>query len=272
MTTLAIGPDRWTFGGVDLSTYAVLVSQVTGADEFPELRGEDAPFTGLPGRRPMGKVADSKRIALALFVNSLNESGTVTESTNRKQARKNLETLYALFGKRSQQALVRYLPDATNRTAQAEVVAVTDFVDETSGEAFGLVVDFELADPYMYGANVVVTGSTPTASTDLTLVHPGTVRGGKLLLDYTGPVSNPRITNVGNGQYVEALVTVASAKHLLVDCSAFTALNDGANAIGSIRHSGAVRFLEIDPGSQILRVTSTTPGGSLTVTFSPGYL
>ncbi|HEY5276116.1 MAG TPA: hypothetical protein VIK38_06205, partial [Coriobacteriia bacterium] len=66
--------------------------------------------------------------------------------------------------------------------------------------------------------------------------------------------------------------TVASAKHLLIDVASFTALNDGANAIGSIRHSGSVRFLEVDPGSQILRVTSTTPGGSLTVTFSPGYL
>ena len=119
MTTLLFAPDRWTFGGTDLSTYAALVTQVTGADEFPELRGEDAPFTGLPGRRPMGKVADSKLIALALFVNSLDASGALAESTNRKQARKNLEALYTVFGKRSQQALVRYLPDATNRTAQA---------------------------------------------------------------------------------------------------------------------------------------------------------
>lgn len=271
MTTLAIGPDRWTFGGTDLSTYAVLVSQVTGADEFPQLRGEDAPFTGLPGSRPMGKVADSKPITLALWVNSLNESGTVTESTNRKQARKNLETLYALFGKRSQQALVRYLPDGTSRTAQARS-RVSAFTDETSGEAFGLVVDFDLADPYMYGSDVVVTGATTASPTDLTLVHPGTIWGWKLVLDFTGPISNPRITNVGNGQYVEALVAVASTKHFLIDCAAFTALNDGANAIGSIRHSGAVPFLEVDPGSQILRVTSTTPGGSLTATFSPPYL
>ena len=102
--------------------------------------------------------------------------------------------------------------------------------------------------------------------------HPGTVRGGKVLLDVTGPIANPRVTNVGNGQYVEALVTVASTTHLVIDTAAFTALNDGANAIGSIRHSGAYRFLELDPGTQTLRVTATTPGGSLSVTFSPPYL
>ncbi len=272
MTTLAISADRWTFGGVDLSSYAYLVREVTGADEFPKLRGEDAPFTGLPGRRPMGKLADARRLALGLWVNPLSVAGTLVEPTNRRQARKNLDELYAVLGRRAQQALVRTLPDASSRSAMAEVVDVSAFTDPVSGELFGLVVDFALADPYLYGADVVVSGATPTSPTDLAISHPGTVRGGKLLLDFTGPVANPRVTNIGNGQYVEALVTVASTKHLLIDTAAFTALNDGANAIGSIRHSGAFRFLEVDPGAQTLRVTSTTPGGSLSVTFSPPYL
>lgn len=272
MTTLAISADRWTFGGLDLSSYAYLVSVVTGADEFPKLRGEDAPFTGLPGRRPLGKLADSRRLALGLSVTPLSAAGTLVEPTNRRQARKNLDELYAVLGKRAQQALVRYLPDASSRTAMAEVIDVSAFTDPYSGELFGLVVDFALADPYLYGADVVVAGATPASPTDLSLTHPGTVRGGKLVLDFTGPIADPRVTNVGNGQYVEALVAVAATKHLLIDVAAFTALNDGANAIGSIRHSGAYRFLELDPGTQTLRVSATTPGGSLSVTFSPPYL
>ncbi len=272
MTTLAISADRWAFGGLDLSSYAYLVRDVTGADEFPKLRGEDAPFTGLPGRRPMAKLADAKRLALGLWVNPLSAAGTLVEPTNRRQARKNLDELYAVLGKRAQQALVRTLPDASSRTAMAEVVDVGSFTDPVSGELFGLVVDFALADPYLYGADVVVTGATPASPTDLAITHPGTVRGGKLLLDFAGPSANPRVTNLGNGQYVEALVTIASTKHLVIDTTAFTALNDGANAIGSIRHSGAYRFLEVDPGTQTLRVTATTPGGSLSVTFQPPYL
>ena len=272
MTTLAIAADRWTFGGLDLSSYAYLVREVSGADEFPNLRGEDAPFTGLPGRRPMGKLADARRLALGLWVNPLSSGGTLVEPTNRRQARRNLDELYAILGRRAQQALVRTLPDASARTAMAEVVDVSGFSDPLSGELFGLVVDFALADPYLYGANVVVSGATPASPTDLAITHPGTVRGGRLVLDFTGPIANPRVTNLGNGQYVEALVTVAAAKHLVVDGAAFTALNDSANAIGSIRHSGAIRFLELDPGTQMLRVTATTPGGSFSVTFSPPYL
>lgn len=272
MTTLAISADRWTFGGLDLSSYAYLVSVVTGADEFPTLRGEDAPFTGLPGRRPMGKLADARRLALMLWVAPLTAAGTLVEPTNRRQARANLDALYAVLGKRAQQALVRTLPDASSRTGMAEVVDVSGFTDPVSGELFGLVVDFTLADPYLYGTDVIVTGAIPTSPTDLAISHPGTVRGGKIVLDFTGPIANPRVTNVGNGQYVEALVTVAAGKHLVIDVAAFTATNDGANAIGSIRHSGAYRFLELDPGAQTLRVTATTPGGSLSVTFSPPYL
>ena len=272
MTTLAIAADSWTFGGLDLSSYAYLVRDVTSADEFPKLRGDDAPFTGLPGRRPMGKLADARRLALGLWVYPLMADGTLVEPTNRRQARKNLDQLYTVLGKRAQQALVRTLPDASSRTARAEVVDVSAFTDPVSSELFGLVVDFALADPYLYGPDVVVTGATPASPTDLSITHPGTVRGGKLLLDFTGPIVSPRVTNVGNGQYVEALVTVAAATHLLIDVAAFTATNSGANAIGAIRHSGAFRFLEIDPGAQTLRVTATTPGGSLSVTFSPPYL
>jgi hypothetical protein len=272
MTTLAVAPDRWSYGGLDLSSYAYLVREVSGADEFPKLRGEDAPFTGLPGRRPMGKLPDARRLALGLWVAPLTAAGTLVEPTNRRQARKNLDELYTVLGRRAQQALVRTLPDASSRTAMAEVVDVSGFTDSLSGELFGLVVDFALADPYLYGADVVLSGATPASPTDLAVTHPGTVRGGRLVLDFTGPIANPRVTNLGNGQYVEALVTVASARHLLIDVSAFTASNDGANAIGSIRHSGAYRFLELDPGAQTLRVSATTPGGSLAVTFSPPYL
>ena len=67
MTHLAM-PEEWTFGSVDLSTYAIMVASVDGVDAFPELRGEDLPVPGIPGRRPQGKDFDSRRQSLALYV------------------------------------------------------------------------------------------------------------------------------------------------------------------------------------------------------------
>ena len=34
-----------------------------------------------------------------------------------------------------------------------------------------------------------MTGATAASPTDLAMTHPGTVRGGKLVLDFTGPVA-----------------------------------------------------------------------------------
>ena len=95
-------------------------------------------------------------------------------------------------------------------------------------------------------------------------------------MTFTGPISNPRLTNLtidaGASFYVEALVTVASAKVLVIDCGAFTAANDGVNAIGSLRHSGAFEFFRLQPGANSLRVTATSPGGSLAIAYSPPYI
>ena len=98
----------------------------------------------------------------------------------------------------------------------------------------------------------------------------------RLVLTFTGPIANPKLINLtidgGAMFYVETLVTVASGKLLVIDCSAFTAANDGVNAIGSVRHSGAFEFFRLQPGVNSLRVTSTSPGGSLAIAYSPPYI
>jgi hypothetical protein len=275
MVNLAM-PEQWRFKGTDLSTYAVLVRNVDGADEFPPLRGENHLVPSIAGRRHAGKRADQRRVSLALWVQPMNASGTLTEPTNPRQARANLDALYALFGTGVPGALVRVMPDGSERTATAEVVAVGNIEDEFAHEAFGIVVDFLLADPFFYGASATLAQAIAASPTNFALTNPGTVASHRPILTFTGPISNPRLANLtidaGGAFYVEVLVTVASTKLLVIDCAAFTALNDGVNAIGSIRHSGAFEFFRLEPGANSLRVTSGAPGGSLTIVHAPAYL
>jgi hypothetical protein len=272
MTTLTIRPDRWTFRGTDLSTYATLVANVDGAEDLPVLRGSNIPVPNLPGQMYAPKLPDTKRLALALHVTNMDAAGTLTAPTEVRQAQANLEALRKLFSIPGLGALVHVLPDGSSRTAQAEAVRFQSIEPLYGRHAFGAIVDFELADPYFYGAAVVDAARSIAASpTDFTFTNPGEQRTNRVTFDFIGPIANPRITQQTTGIYVECLVTVASTKHLIVNCELFTATNDGVNAIASIRHSGDFRWMLLEPGAQTLRVTATTPGGTLTTTGSAPY-
>jgi hypothetical protein len=275
MTTIAV-PDRWLFGGVDLSTYAQAVTKINEGGGLPTPRGANYLTPSLPGRRHVPKADDEDRIALALVVAGANAAGAYDGgvTTDADQAQKNLDALKVVFGRRHLlQSLVHVLPDGSQRTGQAKVADLTVAAIEGGG-AFTAIVDFELPDPYLYGADVVdATRAIAASPTDFVLTHPGGARGHRVALDFLGPISNPRVTNLLTGVYVECLVTVAATKHLVIDCEAFTASNDGVYAGGSIRHSGDFRWLLLEPGAQTLRVTGTGLTGAtrLTTTFKPPY-
>lgn len=267
MTVLLL-PEQWTWGGESLSTYAMVVTLVTGADEFPPLRGTDPPYTGLHGAQAMRKLWDERAVTLALYVSPQGDSGGVP-SSNTVQARANLDALYAMLGVRGRALLGRTMPDGSIRQALAECVNVNAFQDPVAHETFALAADFLLADPLWYAASALAPA---LAIGHTTVTNPGTVKTHKLVLDITGPLANAELLNHTNGVYLQALVTVASGKHLIVDCGAFTAANDGVNAIGSIRHAGALSFLELEPGANDLELTGTGTPTAVSLTYTPAFL
>lgn len=272
MTTI-LTTERWTFAGVDLNSYAAMVRELTGGDTLPDLRGDNIVIPSRVGRYPVAKLSDQRRIALVLWISHLTAAGAEGPTPPAaRQARTNLDGLLAVLARRATGPLGRVMPDGTIRTATAECVSVDVPEYPASRDGFPLVADFMLADPWFYGADVIVGPTTIAASpTDQVVTHPGTVATGRVLLDLVGPLANPRVTNQANGFYIECLVTVAAGKHLLLDCWAATATNDGALAIGSLRHSGGADLFRIEPGANTLRVTSGATGGSLTTTLHPPY-
>jgi hypothetical protein len=120
------------------------------------------------------------------------------------------------------------------------------------------------------GAVIKTASSTPTT---MTVANPGTVTAEKITLDFLGPITNPSIVNSTTGATVTYTGTVLTSQHLIIDTGAYTATNNGVNAIAGITHSGAVPFLTLAPGPNVLTVygTGTSGATSLTVSFAEPY-
>lgn len=273
MTVLAL-PDRWRFDGVDLATFALSVRSIDAAEDGPALRGDDVLVPNLPGKVWAPKQPDARRLALACFVGGSNADGGLDPGLDDlRQAQRNLDALRELASRPGLRPLVHVLPDGSERTALAECVAFREATILAARAAFAAVLDFSLPDPWFYGPDVVVVGPIPSSPTDVGLVHPGTATGHRVVLDFLGPISNPRVTLVSSGVWVECLVSVGSGEHLVIDGEAFTAVQGSTSVIGSVRHSGSALWLPIPPGAQTLRVEGSGMDGttSLTVTFKPPY-
>jgi hypothetical protein len=140
------------------------------------------------------------------------------------------------------------------------------WLNPTSGAAFNMSVDTNPATGGWATVGAVLKGTGVPAT--LSVTNPGTVVAEKVSLDILGPLISPTISNLTNGTSVTVAVTVASTKHLLIDTGAFTALNDGANVVGAVSHTGAAPFLTLSPGVNVLQITGSGATGSSLVSVS----
>lgn len=261
--------NRWSFRGYSLNRTDLRVRQMTGVTSTPPSRGKDWLTMNRTGQLWVRKVADSRRIGLELLATGVYRPDAISAY---------LDALGLLFADRAQGTLTHYHPDGTIRSAQAEVVDWSPADSRANiGALYVGVADFLLADPWFYTPAVTVSGAIPTSGSTLTVANPGDAYpvgpSGTLTLDLLGPISNPVVSNAANGVSVTVNVVVAAGTHLVVDCVAYTALNNGVNVIGSVQHSGATDFMVLQPGSNVLTVTGTgiTGATTLSVTFTPPY-
>jgi hypothetical protein len=120
---------------------------------------------------------------------------------------------------------------------------------------------------------IIVKAAVGAGTASLSITNPGTVVAEHLSLDILGQVINPTITNTTNGTSLTFTGTVAAGTHLIIDTGSYTALNDSANVIGSIRHAGATGFLTLAPGANTITVSGSLASAStLTVSFLPPYV
>ena len=256
-----MAPNRWSFAGYDFLAKGLIARPMEGYAGLPPTRGEDVPTPGLSGRRHTPFLDDARRFGLGLWIPD--------------PPHDRLQELAKLFAnRRTLRELANTRPDGTVVSAYAKVVDWQPIDVSRVDVLYGGVADFLLPDPWFYGPDVnqvVPIGASPT---NFTFTHPGTVRGDRFVLDFTGPITNPRLTNNTTGVHVEVLTAVAAGQHLVVDGEQFTAANNGVNTIGNVRHAGAVPWMVAEPGPNSMSVTGTGLGAgtSLAIVFRPPFV
>jgi hypothetical protein len=118
-----------------------------------------------------------------------------------------------------------------------------------------------------------IVKASGVAGTVFSVTNPGTVKAESMTIDILGPMSSPVILNATNGVQLAFGGVVVAGTHLLIDTGAFTCLNAGVNAIGSLSHAGDNRFMALEPGANSLQITGSGATGATlaTVSFAPPY-
>lgn len=256
-----------TYDGEDvqLADGSLFLEIREGLGALPEQRGTDVLRPGLPGQRGRNRISD--RLPLEL-------TGWIQATTLAGLADKRLFLAGLFRPSKGLRDLAATLENGTVISIPARATpGGIDYGDEPAATRT-VNVALEAPDPpYWRGAEVVDLDRAIAASpTDFTLANDGNERTHEIVFEFTGPLTNPRVTNLTNGIYVEALVALGAGEILTIDGSSFTVDIDGTNAIGSLRHSGSRLWMLLEPGDNSMRITATAAGGSATSRFRPAYL
>lgn len=263
----ALAPRAIIVDGVRLDNYSFLVTTRNGWDNTPGLAGENTVVPGRDGEVWRAKDYGANRLVLELFVNGADEDGVVpVGSTADRKFRENMDALLAIFGKRHSTIQVdKEMEDGSVRRNFGEVGAVIS-PEYFDGAAMAtMTVELVFPDP-LWKATTTTTAEPSGSSTSprtisLTQFSGITAPISDATLLFVGPATNPRITDVTSGAWIQYTGTIAAGTVWRVNCQTF-ASETGSNlgyTGGSV--TSRIATTTFQPGP---RFFSLTPNTSLT--------
>lgn len=258
--------------GTPLNTLAYNIETLTGREGIPPRRGENSKIAYRNGAAWRRKRYDQKTETWAMWVRGADEDGNIPAHGQRAEFNSNLQMLKELFGK-------IYEPLNLERrilmpsgllvlTAQAECVSTLDPSMLVRATAAKFSADLEFADPFWYGVETTV----PLVAGANVFTHPGTALADHMEITFTGPATNPSLSNDDLGILLQYTGEINTGHSVTFDTSIFTALHStNGNVIGAVTHTGSVPWMELKPGAQTLTL-SGGPGVTASVVFKPPYL
>jgi len=262
-----------TIGGVNVSTYAVRVIDLSGLLRVPERRGENLPMPGRHGNlRVPRKRYNGREMALEFWIRGAQPDGTVPANP-KAQFYTNLRTLGQIIGQ-DLVTLVHTLPDGTTRRIDAEALTAVDAMRYKAGDLGKVSVAFTSAAAFW-------EASAPTTIGPFSLTAGGTRQLTELadcdapIDDATitfGPATNPVLTCVGSGSFLAYDELIASGRSVALDASAWSGVGAGGLTydrakVRSDPRDGGWFCLDPAPGGPTVRLDHTG-GGSAPVTIT----
>lgn len=299
MTNPSTVGEDFQVNGQSLSTYAWGIQTLAGREQTPPVVGDNVRIPYRNGRVWKTKTFDQRTLTLAMFVNGTDVNGAIPTGfstvaiARRAQFNSNLRTLKRLFAPRSAQLSIsrtlQFLTGVETHTALADAYNPSSGGLTPGGGGLGtdqwdlvpvtinygtFSIDLVMADPWWYGPQ-----QTPSVtSAGLTITNPGDVEHDHPVITFNGPLSNPMLTNTSLSLPIQVWYTgtIASGSSVILDAGAYTALtNLGSSVIGSVSHSGSLKWMLLEPGNNIMTLTNQQGGsvgtGNAVVQYSPPY-
>lgn len=245
------------------------------------------------GQMWRAKQPDQRPITLAMWAAGIDPNTGIPAADQRLAFNNNFQTLRSLFwtqgvGGSALGSLTRrwYLTQngitgIVTATAMAELAGSMQ-PTMTGRTRADFSVDFLLPDPFFFGLAQTQTLAYNTPASILNLgdaalgfTQPASTSGANFTIQLNGPLTNPTVTNSTAGVLVYVGYTIPNGVSLLLDVLGYTA-NDsnGISHLGVVSHAGARPWMILLPGSNTVKLTSTSLAdtGTALFTWSPAYL
>lgn len=278
----------WEADGKSLQTYAYNIQSWGGDRETPPaLRGGNIIVPGAPGQVFVPKTPDSRVMTLGMWVQGCTEDGFAPTSGNRRaEFERNWRALKKLLWtpRREISLVKRFRQDGESAVTVARAKAqyssgLSPSMTGTQRAIF--TVDLFLSDPYFYGDEVTLQTLVTNQQT-ITFEALGDERTRDISVAIAGARVNPKLTVTGPDakerwmKYTYALGASDSASIDVRNFSSRTVPGGGAafGSSGLITASSAddPNWLGIDPGTNKLKLESTSGTGNVVVKYKPVYL
>jgi len=264
-----------TVDGVRLDTYAYNIETIEGRITVPGVRGANPQVPGRHGSIYVpNKSYENGSVVLKMWVNGCDVDGAVP-TTGLTEFRKNVDTLTALFTKRPTLLDVRQTWPAGVRQALCEVLGAYDLSARAIQPYGKFSVALDIPGTFWQDVSTTDYASATNLAPAVTLTvatHAGmTAPMDDAIVVVRGPATNPRVTDLTTGSWVQYSGTIASGTDWQIDCANWTSKTGsallygtgGTSVVGATSHSGLVgTFLSLSPltGGPSIRLDGSTFG------------
>lgn len=246
-------------------TYAFNVTSRGSRWKVSKVRGDNVV---VPGRHGAIYVPDKKfeenELVLNMWVLGAEEDGSVpTGMTQRQKVRDNANKLLKLFTQRNRLVrMAQVLAGGDTVETYAECLEAVDFTTEAGGTRAEMSFAMRMPDPFWQDTSDITysssTGLTVDVQLQLTQFDAATAPMDDLKVVVSGPATNPRVTVLATGAYVQYNGTLASGTDWRIDSATWQSVTGvgigftgaGTNAITDTVYVGANRFVSLPPALQ----------------------
>ncbi|ETA82289.1 phage tail domain-containing protein [Youngiibacter fragilis] len=254
--------ELWLFNGMTLSNHSKWdVEEVIEGIGIPKVRGSNLQVPFQHGTRWVKKRYDRRKMVFSMWI----------KGKDRSELDQNIDTFIRGVAKPGIHTLRRIGKNGEVREAQGELSSDINFVRKAPGYA-KFALEIELPDPFFYGADEVIINETIGARTH-NWIHEymGTAPLISMEIKLVGPMTNPMLQNTNNGIWVQYLGVINTGESVVLNTRDFSCIKEGENVITTVKHGGDAYWMVFESGTNNLKLTTETTGGTVEFRYHPSY-